>query len=68
MSEKRHRINIFGNYQNKIVRNSPAFDSHDFHPRSTLTKRIEALGKRMHLSLVFDVTRIMSTQIRCQDL
>ena len=30
MSEKRHKINKFANYQNIIVRNSPAFDRHDF--------------------------------------
>ena len=30
MSEKRHKINKFANYQNIIVRNSPAFDCHVF--------------------------------------
>ena len=30
MSEKRHQINKFANYQNIIVRNSPAFDRHVF--------------------------------------
>ena len=30
MSEKRHKINKFANYQNIIVRNSPAFDCHAF--------------------------------------
>ena len=34
MSEKRHKINKFSNYQKKIillmVRNSPAFDRHGF--------------------------------------
>ena len=30
MSEKRHQINKFVNYQNIIVRNSPAFDRHVF--------------------------------------
>ena len=30
MSEKRHEINKFANYQNIIVRNSPAFDCHVF--------------------------------------
>ena len=30
MSEKRHKINKFANYQNIIVRNSPAFEHHVF--------------------------------------
>ena len=30
MSEKRHKINKFENYQNIIVRNSPALDRHVF--------------------------------------
>ena len=30
LSEKRHQINKFANYQNIIVRNSPAFDRHVF--------------------------------------
>ena len=30
LSEKRHQINKFANYQNVIVRNSPAFDRHVF--------------------------------------
>ena len=30
MSEKRHKINKFANYQNIILRNSPAFDCHVF--------------------------------------
>ena len=30
MSEKRHKINKIANYQNIIVRNSPAFDRHAF--------------------------------------
>ena len=30
MSEKRHQINKFANYQNIIVRTSPAFDRHVF--------------------------------------
>ena len=30
MSEKRHKINKFANYQNIIVRNSPAFDRNVF--------------------------------------
>jgi len=32
ISEKRHKINKFANYQHKTVRNSPAFDRHDFVP------------------------------------
>ena len=32
MSEKRHKINKFANYQKIIVRNSPAFDCHVFVP------------------------------------
>ena len=32
MHEKRHKINKFANYQNMIVRNSPAFDCHVFVP------------------------------------
>ena len=32
MHEKRHKINKFANYQNIIVRNSPAFDCHAFVP------------------------------------
>ena len=32
MSEKRHTINKFVNYQNIMVRNSPAFDRHNFVP------------------------------------
>ena len=30
MSENRHKINKFANYQNKIVRNSPSLDRHVF--------------------------------------
>ena len=30
MSEKRHEINKFANYQNILVRNSPAFNLHNF--------------------------------------
>ena len=30
MSEKRHKINKFSSYQNKIVGNNPAFDRYDF--------------------------------------
>ena len=30
MSEKRHKINKFANYQNIIVGNSPAFNRHVF--------------------------------------
>ena len=32
MSVKRHKINKFANYQNIIVRNSPALDRHVFVP------------------------------------
>ena len=54
MCEKRHKINKFANYQNIMVRNSPAFDRHVF--------------VSYRLSRVFDVMRIISTQIRWQDL
>ena len=32
MYEKRHKINKFANYQNTVVRNSPALDCHVFVP------------------------------------
>ena len=32
MSEKRHKINEFANYQNKVLRNTPTFDRHVFVP------------------------------------
>ena len=54
MCEKRHKINKFANYQNIMVRNSPAFDRHVF--------------VSYRLSRVFDVMRIISIQIRWQDL
>ena len=55
MSEKRHKINKFANYQNIIVRNSPAFDRHVF------------VSSQDRWSMVFDVMRMISTQIRWQD-
>ena len=55
MSEKRHKINKFANYQNIIVRNSPAFDCHVF------------LFSQDRWSMVFDVMRMITTQIRWQD-
>ena len=51
MSEKRHKIKKFANYQNIIVRNSPAFDCHVF------------VFSQDHWSMVFDVMRMISTQI-----
>ena len=55
MFEKRHKINKFANYQNIIVRNSPAFDCHVF------------VFSQDRWSMVFDVMRMISTQIRWQD-
>ena len=55
MSENRHKINNFANYQNIKVRNGPAFDRHVFVPF------------QKPLSLVFDVMRMIGTQIRQQD-
>ena len=55
MSEKRHKINKFANYQNIMVRNSPAFDCHVF------------VSTEDRWSMVFDVMRMISTQIRWQD-
>ena len=55
MSEKRHKINKFANYQNIIVRDSPAFDRHVFVSARDLS------------SMDFDVMRMISTQIRWQD-
>ena len=53
MSEERHKINA--NYQNIIVRNSPAFDRHAF------------VSSQNHWFMVFDVMRMISTQIRWQE-
>ena len=55
MSEKRNKINKFANYQNIIVRDSPAFDRHVFVSARDLS------------SMDFDVMRMISTQIRWQD-
>ena len=55
MSEKRHKINKFANYQHKIVRNSPALDHHVFVPSQNLW------------SAVFDVMHMIGTQICGQD-
>ena len=55
MSEKQRKINKFVNYQNIIVRNSPAFDCHVF------------VFSQDRWSMVFDVMRMISTQIRWQD-
>ena len=55
MSEKRHEINKFANYQNIIVRNSPAFHRHVF------------VSFQDRWSMDFDVMRMISTQIRWQD-
>ena len=50
-----YKINLVANYQNIIVRNNPAFDHHDFVPSQNLW------------SLVYDVMRMITTQIRWQD-
>ena len=50
-----YKINLVANYQNIIVRNNPAFDHHDFVPSQNLW------------SLVYDVMRVITTQIRWQD-
>ena len=50
MSEKRHQINKFVNYQNIIVRNSPAFDRHVF------------VSSQDRWSMDFDVMRMISTK------
>ena len=55
MSEKRHKINKFANYQNIIVRNSPALDRHVFVPSQD------------RRSMIFYVMRMISTQIGWQD-
>ena len=47
MSEKRHEINKFANYQNIIVRNSPAFDRHVF------------VSSQDHWSMDFDEMRMI---------
>ena len=56
MSEKRHKINKIANYQNIIVGNSPAFDRHAF---------VSSQDRRF---MVFGVLRMISTQIRWQEL
>ena len=55
MSEKRHKTPKFAIYQNVIVRNSPALGRHDF------------VSFKTDESMVFDVMRMISTQIRWQD-
>ena len=55
MFEKRHKINKFANYQNIIVRNSPALDRHVFIPSQN------------RWSMIFDVMRMISTLVRWQD-
>ena len=54
LSEKQHKINKFANYQNIIVRNSPAFDRHVFVPQD-------------RWSMIFDVMHMIGTQIGWQD-
>ena len=55
MSEKRHKINKFANYQNIIVRNSPPFD-----------RRVYVYSQDRR-SMVFDVMRMIGRQIHWQD-
>ena len=55
MSEKRHKINKIANYQNIKVGNSPAFDHHAF------------VSSQDRWFMVFDVMRMISTQIRWQE-
>ena len=55
MSEKRHKINKIANYQNIKVENSPAFDHHAF------------VSSQDRWFMVFDVMRMISTQIRWQE-
>ena len=83
MSEKRHKINKFANYQNIIVRNSPAFDHPVFVssqdpfsspeplvslPRDQETTGSEDENAQDRWSMDFHVMRMISTQIRWQDL
>ena len=56
MSEKRHETKKFANYQNVIVRNSPALGHHIFV--STQNLKSMAFGDIMHM---------ISTQLRWQD-
>ena len=55
MSKERRKFNRFENYQNIIVRNSPTLDRHVFVPSQN------------RRSIVFDVMRMISTEIRWQD-
>ena len=50
MSEKRHQINKFANYQNIIVRNSPTFYRHVF------------VSSQDRWSMDFDLMRMISTK------
>ena len=60
MSEKRHKIKKNANYQNIIVRNSPALGRHVFVPSQNSSSQ-------NHWSMVFDVVHMISmisTKIR----
>ena len=59
MSEKRHKINKFANYQNIIVRNSPAFDRHvfvSFQDRWSTFSSPEPLGLICNRPVALDAT------------
>ena len=55
LCEKQHQINKLANYQNIIVRNGPTLDRHVF------------VLSQNHCSMIFDVLRMISTQVRWQD-
>ena len=59
LSEKRQKINTFANYQNKIVRNSPALDRHVFVACSL--KNVHHIVDHVFFQYVM---RMISTQIR----
>lgn len=56
MSEKWHKTDKFANYQNKIVRNNPSLDRH-----------VLVNSFSIPLILVFDVMRMICTQVKTYD-
>ena len=56
MSEKRHETKKFANYQNVIVRNSPALGRHIF----VSTQNLKSMA-------FVDIMHMISTQLRWQD-
>lgn len=56
MSEKWHKTDKFANYQNKIVRNNPSLDRHVFVNYFSIP-----------FILVFDVMRMICTQVKTYD-